>query len=186
MEYKFSGVTQEEDVEVRLDTQVIPERGSFKYLGSVIHTNREIDEYVTYCIGARWIKWKHTSGILYDKKVPRRLKEVKSSGNEDVEVDVWNTRKETIRNEEDKVGVAPVEDKLWKVRLRWYVHVRKKCTDAPVKMCERLHMAGLRKGRGRLKKYWGEMIRHNMALCQVTEDMTLNKRLWMSKIRVEG
>lgn len=36
LEYKFSNVTQETDVKVRLDTQVISKRRSFKYIGSII------------------------------------------------------------------------------------------------------------------------------------------------------
>ncbi|KAG5594457.1 hypothetical protein H5410_035689, partial [Solanum commersonii] len=38
------------DIEVRLDTQVIPMRGCFKYLGSLIQVNGEIDDDITNCI----------------------------------------------------------------------------------------------------------------------------------------
>lgn len=38
----------------------------------------------------------------------------------------------------------------------------------------------------RPKKYWGEVIRHNMAQRQLTEDMTLDRKLWRTGIRVEG
>ncbi|XP_019251332.1 PREDICTED: uncharacterized protein LOC109230270 [Nicotiana attenuata] len=34
------------------DTQVIPRRGGFKYLGSIIHGNGEIDDEVSHRIGA--------------------------------------------------------------------------------------------------------------------------------------
>ncbi|XP_070047294.1 secreted RxLR effector protein 78-like [Nicotiana tomentosiformis] len=36
LEYKFSEKRHEEEVEVKIDTQVIPTRDSFKYLGSII------------------------------------------------------------------------------------------------------------------------------------------------------
>ncbi|KAG5602253.1 hypothetical protein H5410_033623 [Solanum commersonii] len=39
LECKFSDVTHEADVELRIDTQIIPKRGSFKYLGSIIQGN---------------------------------------------------------------------------------------------------------------------------------------------------
>ncbi|XP_019234187.1 PREDICTED: uncharacterized protein LOC109214695 [Nicotiana attenuata] len=52
LEYKFSNVTQEADMDVRHDTQVIPKRESFKYLGSIIQGDGEIDEDVTHPIGA--------------------------------------------------------------------------------------------------------------------------------------
>nr|XP_016492297.1 PREDICTED: uncharacterized protein LOC107811812 [Nicotiana tabacum] len=47
---------EEMDVDVRLDTQVIPKRESSKYLGSIIQMNEEIDEDVTHRINAGWTK----------------------------------------------------------------------------------------------------------------------------------
>nr|XP_016511405.1 PREDICTED: uncharacterized protein LOC107828577 [Nicotiana tabacum] len=51
LECKFSDGTHNTDVEVKLEAQVIPKRASFKYLGSIIQSNREIDEDVAYRIG---------------------------------------------------------------------------------------------------------------------------------------
>ncbi|XP_060210429.1 uncharacterized protein LOC132637342 [Lycium barbarum] len=71
IECEFSVVTSEANVEVRLDSQVISKRGSFKYLGIIIQSNGEIDEDATYRIRAVWLKWKLASGVLCDKKVPK-------------------------------------------------------------------------------------------------------------------
>nr|XP_009775638.1 PREDICTED: uncharacterized protein LOC104225513 [Nicotiana sylvestris] len=70
-----------------------------------------------------------------------------------------HTRRDTIRNEviRDKAGVVPVEDKMREVRLRWYGHVKRRGVDAPVRRCERLVVVGMRRGRRRSKKYWGEL-----------------------------
>ncbi|XP_070036548.1 uncharacterized protein [Nicotiana tomentosiformis] len=99
-----------------------------------------------------------------------------------------HTRKDRIRNEiiRDKVGVAYVEDKLRESRLRWFKHVRRRDMDALMRRCERLSMAGLRKGRGRPKKYWTEVIRQDMSLLQLIEDMTPDRKEWRSRIRVVG
>jgi len=51
LECKFSDVTHKIGVEVRLDTQVIHKRGSFKYLESVMQGNGKIDEDVAHRIG---------------------------------------------------------------------------------------------------------------------------------------
>ncbi|XP_070044986.1 uncharacterized protein [Nicotiana tomentosiformis] len=56
LECKVSGMTKEEDVEVRLDSQVIPKKGSFKYLRSIISSNGEIDEDVTHHIETGYMK----------------------------------------------------------------------------------------------------------------------------------
>ncbi|KAG5583834.1 hypothetical protein H5410_044268 [Solanum commersonii] len=47
---KFSDVIQEVGIEVRLDAQSIPKKGSFKYLRSLIEGNREINDDVTHYI----------------------------------------------------------------------------------------------------------------------------------------
>ncbi|PHT46649.1 Caffeic acid 3-O-methyltransferase [Capsicum baccatum] len=85
-----------------------------------------------------------------------------------------------------KVGVVSVEDKMREVRLRWFEHVMRRGTDAPVRRCERLALDGFRRGRGRRKKKWKEMIRRDMEQLQLTEDMTLDRKIWRMRIRIEG
>ncbi|XP_070032798.1 uncharacterized protein [Nicotiana tomentosiformis] len=57
LECKFSNVTGESDMDVRVDSQVFSKRRSYKYLRSVIQGNEKIDEDVTHRIGAGWMKW---------------------------------------------------------------------------------------------------------------------------------
>ncbi|PHT42274.1 hypothetical protein CQW23_16299 [Capsicum baccatum] len=120
LECKFSELSQEDGVVVKLDSQVIQKRESFKYLGSMIQGNGEIGEDATPRVGARWLKWRLVSGVLGDKKV----------------------RNEIIR---EKVGVASVEDKMREVRLHWFGHVMRRGSDAPVWKCETLAMDGFRR-----------------------------------------
>lgn len=47
LDCKFGGITHEASVEIRLETQAVSKRESFKYLGS-------IDDDVTYYVGAGW------------------------------------------------------------------------------------------------------------------------------------
>ncbi|XP_070055324.1 uncharacterized protein [Nicotiana tomentosiformis] len=124
LECKFSAEPREVGMDVRLESQVIPSRGSFKYLGSTIQEGGEIDEDVTHRIGVGWMKWRHT-------------------------------RMDKIRNDDiqEKVGEAPIDDKMREARLRWFRHVQRRSPDAPVRRCERLAVEGTRKGRWRPKKY---------------------------------
>ncbi|KAG5586651.1 hypothetical protein H5410_047085 [Solanum commersonii] len=117
---------------MRLATQIIPKKGSFKYLESVIQDSRDIDDDVTHRIRAAWRKWRLASGVLCDKKIPPGLK------------------------------------------------------DASVRRCEWLDIEGTRRGRGRPKKYLGEVIRQDMAQLHITEDMTIDRKEWRSRIKVEG
>ncbi|PHT40159.1 hypothetical protein CQW23_19013 [Capsicum baccatum] len=131
------------------------------------------------------MKWKLTSGVLCDKKVPPKLKgkfyrvavrpamlygaecwPVKNSHIQKMKVAEMRmlrwmcglTRGNRVQNEtiRKKVGVTPVENKMREVRLRWFGHVMRRGMDAPVRRCERLALDGFRRGRGRPKKYWGE------------------------------
>lgn len=61
-------------MEVRFDAQVIYKKGSFKYLGSIIQGNRGIYEDIIHCIAAGWMKYNLASELLYDTKVPSKLK----------------------------------------------------------------------------------------------------------------
>ncbi|XP_070004882.1 uncharacterized protein [Nicotiana sylvestris] len=74
LECKFSVEPGEVGVDVRLESQVIPSRGSFKYLGLVIHGGGEIDKDVTHRIGVGWMKWRLAFGVLCDKRVSLILK----------------------------------------------------------------------------------------------------------------
>ncbi|KAG5590376.1 hypothetical protein H5410_040890 [Solanum commersonii] len=58
--------------------------------------------------------------------------------------------------------------------------------DAPVRRCEGLVVEGTQRGRGRPKKYWGEVIRQDLAQLHLTEDMTLDRKEWRSRIKVVG
>ncbi|KAG5585499.1 hypothetical protein H5410_045933 [Solanum commersonii] len=55
---------------------------------------------------------------------------------------------------------------------------------SPVRRCEGLVVEGKRRGRGRPKKYWGEVIRQDLAQLHLTEDMTLDRKEWRSRIKI--
>jgi hypothetical protein len=48
---------------------------TFRYLGSMLQSDEEIDEDVSHRIRAGWVKWRQKSGVLCDKKVPNKLKD---------------------------------------------------------------------------------------------------------------
>ena len=60
--------------EVTLDERATPKVDKFKYLGSIIQQNGDIDEDINQRIKVGWQKWKYTSGVLCDKRVPLGLK----------------------------------------------------------------------------------------------------------------
>jgi hypothetical protein len=73
MKCDFSATTQEKG-DVRLDSQVVPKKDIFRYLGSMLQKDGDIDEDVSYRIKTGWLKWRQASGVLCDPWVPLKLK----------------------------------------------------------------------------------------------------------------
>ncbi|XP_070052709.1 uncharacterized protein [Nicotiana tomentosiformis] len=167
LECKFNAEPREAGMEVRLESQVIPKRDSFKYLGSVIQRDGEIDEDVTHRIRVRWMKWRLASRVMCDRKVPPILKgkfyravvrpamlygvecwPVKNLHTQKMKVAEmimlrWmcgHTRMDKIR---EKVGVSPMDAKMREARLRWFGNIRRKSLNAPVGSILHFHCVGL-------------------------------------------
>ncbi|KAG5598312.1 hypothetical protein H5410_029682 [Solanum commersonii] len=126
LEYTFNDLSHEAYMDVRLDTQFIPNR----VMGDWQKVTRRIE------VG--WMKWRLTSSILYDKNMSPRLKD-ESTSDEDIKVDVW---RKVIQ---DKVGVVHVEDKMRERKMKWFEHVKMRCAKALIRRCGRLYVVGLRR-----------------------------------------
>jgi len=167
--------------EVAIEEANIPRVERFKYLGSIIQENGEIDEDINHRIKVGWQKWKNTFGILCDRKIPLRLKgrvyrmvvrpallygaecwpvkklHVQRMRVAKIRMIRWmcgHTRLDKIRNEviRGKIRVASIEDKMRESRLRWFGHVKRRPMDAPVRRCETIECLDYRRSRARPKK----------------------------------
>ena len=59
---------------IAIEGAVIPRVERFKYLGSIINEDGEIDEDINLRIKSGWQKWKKASAVLCYKKIPLKLK----------------------------------------------------------------------------------------------------------------
>jgi len=154
--------------EVTIDGLSIPKVEKFKYLGSIVQQNGEINEDINQCIKVGWQKWKQATGVLCDKRIPVRLKgklyctvvrpavlygskcwPIKKSQVQRLIVTEMTmirwmygyTRMDRIRNEviRDLVKMAPIEDKMRETRLRWFGYVERRSVDGPVRRCETIN-----------------------------------------------
>ena len=83
-----------------------------------------------------------------------------------------------VRNDDirDRLGVAPIEEKLVQHRLRWFGHVQRRPSKAPVH-CGVLSQANnVRRGRGRPKLIWGGGNKKRF--------VCLNRSAWKTAIEV--
>ena len=95
------------------------------------------------------------------------------------------TRNDKIRNEfiRGSLGVVPIGDKIRESRLSWFGHVQRRPMIAPVRWSEAIQVEGART-RGRPKLTWVEVVRRDIATCNLMADMTLNRAEWRNRIRV--
>jgi len=91
-----------------------------------------------------------------------------------------------VRNEDicTKIGVAPIEEKMRENRLRWFGHVRRKPTDAPVRRVERIKLGQVKRAQGRSKNTWMEVIRQDIKAKDLNEGILLNRNEWRKLIHV--
>ncbi|XP_066367886.1 uncharacterized protein [Miscanthus floridulus] len=156
------GTTTREEEDVSLEGQVVPRKDTFRYLGSMLQRDGDIDKDVSHRIKAGWMKWRQASSVLCDKRVPQKLKgkfyrtvirpamlygaecwptkrrHVQQLSVAEMRMLCWicgHTRRDRVRNDDirDRLGVAPIEEKLVQHRLRWFRHVQRRPPEAPVR-----------------------------------------------------
>ena len=200
MECKFNRRQTNNALEVKIGEHVIPKVSSFKYLGSIIQCNGEIDGDVIHRIQAGWMKWRNASGVICDRKIPVKLKgkfyrtAIRPAmlygsecwalkGQHEHKIGVaemrmlrWMsgyTRKDRLRNDyiREKIGVAPIEEKMTEGRLRWFGHVQRRPIEALVRKVDQMVFNPIRRGRGRPKRTLGEIIKRDLELNNISEDL---------------
>ena len=202
-----------EDGDVSLSGQVVPKKDTFRYLGSMLQKDGDIDEDVRHRIAAGWLKWRQASGILCDKKVPQKLKgkfyrtairpamlygaecwptkwrHIQQLSVAEMRMLRWacgHTRRDRVRNVyiRDLVGVAPIEEKLVQHRLRWFGHVQRRPPDAPVRSGVLLRADNVRRGRGRPNLTWEESVKRDLKEWNICKDLALDRNAWRQAIDV--
>ncbi|KAL5195585.1 LINE-1 retrotransposable element ORF2 protein [Glycine soja] len=213
MKCKFNKRRRVSNSEVKIRDHIIPQVTQFKYLGSVIQDDGEIEGDVNHRIQAGWMKWRKASGVLCDAKVPIKLKgkfyrtavrpailygtecwAVKSQHENKVGVAEmrmlrWmcgKTRQDKIRNEaiRERVGVAPIVEKMVENRLRWFGHVERRPVDSVVRRVDQMERRQTIRGRGRPKKTIREVIKKDLEINGLDRSMVLDRTLWQKLIHV--
>ncbi|KAL5170118.1 Regulatory-associated protein of TOR 1 [Glycine soja] len=162
----------------------------------------EIEGDVNHRIQAGWMKWRKASGVLCDAKVPIKLKgkfyrtavrpailygtecwAVKSQHENKVGVAEmrmlrWmcgKIRQDKIRNEaiRERVGVAPIVEKMVENRLRWFGHVERRPVDSVVRRVDQMERRQTIRGRGRPKKTIREVIKKDLEINGLDRSMLM-------------
>ncbi|KAL6505091.1 hypothetical protein OROGR_024908 [Orobanche gracilis] len=153
---------------------IVPLTDKFKYLGSVIHKEGDVEDDVTHRIKAGWLRWRATSRVLCDKKVPLKLKgkfyraavrpamlygsecwamkkslenKLEATGMRMLRWSCDRTLLDRIPNVafRNALEVIPISAKVREWRLGWFGHVRRRQASDPVRRVESLSVVGVRR-----------------------------------------
>ena len=184
----------------------------FKYLGVTVSKEGGFEQAVRARITAAWNKWRECSGVIYDKKIPRKLKvKIYTTVIRPVLLygaEVWTTRKKeeklmettemrmlrrikgvTLRDKQKsdeirkELGVCNIIKKVKEARLRWFGHVERMEEDCPARRVIGEEVPG-RRGKGRPKKRWMDCIKEDMEEIGVRREEAQQRNNWRVKIRV--
>ncbi|EYC25573.1 hypothetical protein Y032_0011g1280 [Ancylostoma ceylanicum] len=198
-----------EDGTICVDGNNLKKVECFKYLGSRITSTGDVLPDAYGRANSAWMKWRTTTGILCDKKMPIRLKSkvyrtvvrpVALYGTEcwaatkvtkqvlhtmEMRMLRWSmglTLKDRVSNEmvRSAFGVAPIIDKMREARLRWFGHVLRREGGSVAKTALTLEVKGVRP-RGRPKTRWLDCVKTDMAEVQLTTRDANNRNKWKKR-----
>ena len=188
-EYMWTG-GEEWQGTVKLGQEDIKRASTFKYLGSVVSENGNLDAEVSYRIQCAWMNWRKSSGILCDRRFSAKVKgkfyksvvrpamlygaetwPIKKEQERKLEVAEMRmlrwmcgvTRRDKIRNEwiRGTVKVVEVSRKAQERRLKWFGHVTRRENEYVCKRVMNMEVEEGR-GRGRPKFRWRDRISDDM------------------------
>jgi hypothetical protein len=157
---------------------VVPKKDIFRYLGSMLQKDENIDEDLSHRIKVGWLKWRQASSVLCDPRVPLKLKvkfyrtvirpimlyeaqwwptkrrHVQQLSVAEMRMLRWicgNTKRDRVQNDDirERLGVTLVKKKLVQHRLRWFGHIQRKPAEAPVHSRVIRRSDNEKRGRGR-------------------------------------
>ncbi|KAG2609769.1 hypothetical protein PVAP13_4KG087333 [Panicum virgatum] len=97
-----------------------------------------------------------------------------------------HTRRDRVRNEviRDRVGVAPIEEKLIQHRLRWFGYVQRRPLEVPVRNGVLERVDNVKRGRGRPKLTWDESVKRDIKDWNISKEIALDRSAWRLSINV--
>ncbi|KAH1243240.1 LINE-1 reverse transcriptase [Glycine max] len=167
MECKFNKRRRVSNSEVKIGDHIISQVTRFKYPHLAV---RPAILYGTEC----WVvKSQHENKVgVAEMRILRWM--------------CGKTRQDKIRNEaiRERVGVAPIVEKMVENRLRWFGYVERIPVDSVVRRVDQMERRQTIRDRGRPKKTIREVIKKDLELNDLDRSMVLDRTLWRKLIHV--
>ncbi|KAG2610349.1 hypothetical protein PVAP13_4KG186333 [Panicum virgatum] len=178
--------TMHEGGDDSLDGQVVAQKNTFRYLGSMLQKDGDIDEDIRHKISTGWRvpqklkdKFYRTAirpAMLYGAECwPTKRRHVQQLSVAEMRMLRWfcgHTRRDRVRNEviRERVRVTPIEEKLTQHRLRWFGHIQQRPPEAPVRS-------------GVLKRV-DKSVKRDLKDWNISEEVALDRSAWRLAISV--
>ena len=206
-EYMTNGIDDDLQATIRLGETNIKRVQKFKYLGSTLDSEGEMDKETKHRVQSGWNNWRKVSGVLCDKRVPIKLKgkvhkavvrpaltygleaaplkKIQEQKLDTAEMKMlrWMngvTRKDKIRNTYIRGSSKVIEAsrKVQEARLRWFGHLLRRPEEEHVaSRTMGMEIIGTRK-RGRPKKRWKDCIQEDMKMKELHEEQAHDRGTW--------
>jgi hypothetical protein len=100
-------------------------------------------------------------------------------------MDLW-PHKNRVRNDDirERLGVAPADEKLVQHRLRWFGHMQRRPTEAPIRNGVIRRTGNNKRDRGRPNLTWEEFVERDLKDWCITKELALDRREWKLAIHV--
>jgi hypothetical protein len=97
-----------------------------------------------------------------------------------------HTRRDRVRNDDirERLGVAPVEEKLVQHRLRWFGHIQRRPVEAPIRNGVIRRTGNKKRGRGRPNLTWKKSVKRDLKDWCIGKELALDRREWKLAIHV--
>ncbi len=97
-----------------------------------------------------------------------------------------HTRNDRVMNDDirDRVGVAPIEEKLVQHRLRWFGHIQRRPPEALVHSGRLKRAENVKRGRGRPNLTWEESVKRDLKDWSITKELAMDRGAWKLAIHV--
>ena len=200
-----------DDEIVKMEDAKVPRVKEFKYLGSTVQESGGCEREVKKRVEAGWNGWKRVSGVMYDRRLPARVKgkvyssvvrpamvygletmAVTKKQVEEMEVAEMKmlrfamgvTRKDKIRNEHIRstIKVERLGMKMREGRLRWYGHVMRRDQEYVGRKTMEMELPRKRR-RGRPKRRFLDVVKEDMVEVGANETDVENRKMWRMMIR---
>ena len=69
------------------------------------------------------------------------------------------------------IGLVPIEDKIREVKLTYFGYIKRRDTNTPMWRFDRIDLLKCKRGKGKAKKNWNEMIKYDMRRLILIKEM---------------